>query len=473
MIAITVLSFSFLLLGRLESYLLHDMENALANQAIMARGSVEFALGLTGGGSLSRLDPTTRNALQALARQLAHQTACRILVTDQNGREVIYSASSTDAETEFGQLEEMREAIKDGYGADTRDDPLTHQYTMYVAYPIRAADRTVAGIIRVSRDTGSVRSLLGTIRGRIIISGLVAAAMAIIVSMAMAFTLAYPLRRIQEAATSFGRGELSARAGLKGTGEMADLSRAFDRMADRIERTVEELAELDRMKGQFVANVSHELKTPLAAIKGLSETLLDGAIDDLKVNRRFVLDILSESERLLLMVNNALNLAKLEAGVEESRVEEIDLKGVVAGVLERMEPVSGKRGVNLSLDAPEPLPAIAGDPTGIDQAIANLVDNAIKYSGTGDLVRVSLRESGQGVTVVVSDKGRGIAPGELDLVFERFFKAGEGEGTSVGAGLGLAIARHNVESCGGKITIQSELGAGTSVTIWLPANAID
>ena len=77
------------------------------------------------------------------------------------------------------------------------------------------------------------------------------------------------------------------------------------------------------------------------------------------------------------------------------------------------------------------------------------------------------------MTVVVSDKGRGIAPGELDLVFERYFKAGEGEGTSVGAGLGLAIARHNVESCGGKITIQSELGAGTSVTIWLPANAID
>ncbi|MHB8896162.1 MAG: sensor histidine kinase [Candidatus Geothermincolia bacterium] len=474
-IIVTVLAFGLLLLGRLESYLLYNMENSLANQVITARGSVEFALSRTGVTSLQELGAKERDSLQDLARALATFTACRIVVTDQGGKELVDSAASTGKDTNFGGFEEVGEAIRTGYGADTRDDAITHCYTMYVAYPIRS-DKKVIGVIRISKGVGSVESLLGTIRRRIGLSGFVAAVMALIVSSGAALMLARPLHKVRDAATRFGRGELSARSGLKGSGEMADLSRSFDRMADRIEKTVVELGEIDAMKSQFVANVSHELRTPLTAIKGLSETLVDGAIDDPRVNRKFAMDILSESERLLMMVNNALNLARLEAGVLESKPLPFDLANTVAGVVDRLMLLASRRGVDVRIEhlPPEPTRAYA-DPSEIDQAVANIIDNAIKYSETGDLVRATLRSesrNGQaGVALTIADEGRGIDPAELDLVFDRFFQAGMPGPSIVGTGLGLAIARHNIESSGGAIEIESEPGAGTAVTVWLPGAA--
>lgn len=473
-ILVTVLSFSFLLMGRLENYLLHDMENCLSNQVLMARGSIEFALAQARVSSLSSLDPSTRKALEHLAVGLGSQTASRILFTDQNGKRVIYSAYWTKKDASFAGVEEIREAIVNGYGADTRSDSITHKYTMYVAYPVRALDGKIIGVMRVSKGVGSVRSLLSTIQNRMILAGLVAAAVAAMVSVGMAFTLARPLRRIQEAAVRFGRGDLEARSSLKGSGEMADLSRTFDRMADRIEHTVEELAQLDVMKSQFVANVSHDLKTPLTAIKGLSETLLDGAVEDERVNRKFVLDILSESERLLLMVNNILDVARIEAGVAESERGEFDLEEAVTNVVDRMAYVAERRGVEIETVIDSQLPIVAEDSSGIEQAIANVVDNAIKYSEAGSLVRITVEQNTvdgrQGIQLTIADSGPGISPDDLENIFDRFFTTTAGDRSS-GTGLGLAIVKNKVESSGGTISIDSERGRGTCVSIWLPAEA--
>ncbi|HEY5532057.1 MAG TPA: HAMP domain-containing sensor histidine kinase [Candidatus Anoxymicrobiaceae bacterium] len=469
-ISVTVLSFSFLLLGRLESYLLHDMENSLANQAIMARGPIEFALAQAHVNSLSSLDEAARKSLEHLAVGLGSQTSCRILFTDRSGKRVIDSAYWTKPGSRFGGFEEMREALATGYGADTRHDSITGKFTMYVAYPIHSLDGRTIGIMRLSKGVGSVSSLLGTIQGRIALAGLVAAAVAAVVSVGMAFTLARPLRKIQDAATRFGRGDLSARSQLKGSSEMAELSRSFDRMADRIEKTVGELAELDDMKSQFVANVSHELRTPLTAIRGLAETLLDGALDDEDVNRRFVGDILSESERLLLMVNNVLNLARIEAGVEEVHPEQVDVLTLTATMVDRMVPLAERAGIELVLAASSSSADATVDVLQTQQALANVVDNAIKFSQKGSAVRVSVKSSERqelaGATIIVEDSGRGIEPVELERVFERFHRTGGGE---QGAGLGLAIAHHAVDSSGGHISLESEPGKGTTVTIWLPA----
>ena len=469
-VVIAVMTFSFLLLGRLETYLLHDQEDWLANQAKMARTSIEFGLQYSRVDSLSGLDETSFRTLTLLARSLAAQTNCRILMTDASGRQVIDSIRLTRGNADYGGAEEIREAVARGYGADTRDDPDFHRYTMYVAYPVYSKDKQVIGVIRISKDVNSVRGLLHTIEGRIALSGAIAGIAAILVSLVMAFTIAGPLDRIRDAAVRFGRGELSARSRISGSSEMAELSRAFDRMADRIESTVEELGELDEMKSNFVANVSHDLRTPLAAIKGLSETLLDGAINDSEVNRKFVLDIYSESERLLLMVNNMLNLARIEAGAVESHVESLDPFEVVNSILDMMSPVAWRIGVDLSVEEPEQHITVSADRMMLEQALANVVDNAIKFSSAEDVVRVSIEPgSGErpGTVISVVDTGCGIAPQEMDKLFERFHASTDKSG---GAGLGLAIARQAVESSGGTIDVRSELGTGTTVLIWLPAS---
>ncbi len=468
-IFITIAAFSMLLLGRLESYLLHDMENSMANQARMARGSMEFALKATNVTGVSSLDETQLAALLRLARILAVQSACRIVVTDADGVDIIDSAGSSLLGIKFKSVEFV-EAMETGYGAYTRIDPLSHQYTMYVAYPIRT-DAGVQGVIRISRPTSSVGNLLHTIAGRIAFSGLIAGIAAILVSVVIAFVLANPIRKIRVAATRFGRGDLGARSRLRGHGDIAELSRSFDRMADRIEHTVAELSELDEMKSDFVANVSHDLKTPLTAIRGLSETLLDGALDDGAVNREFVMDIASEAERLLVMVNNLLNLARLEAGAQEINTEPVDAGALVEEIALRLAPLAHKRAIAVSVLVEEAAPRGLIDRSMLDQAITNVLDNAIKYSPAAGEVRVTVggdTTSPDGVMLVeVSDQGPGIPAGEMDHVFERFYRGGT-EGPRTGSGIGLAIARRNMEAMGGDVRITSSSGGGTTVRITFP-----
>lgn len=468
-IFITIASFSVLLLGRLESYLLHDMENSMANQARMARGSIEFALQASNVTGLASLDETQLEALRRLARDLAVRTTCRIVVTDAGGVSVIDSAGPSLLGSRF-ESHEFTDALETGYGAYTRVDPLSHHYTMYVAYPIQTA-AGVQGVIRVSKPTSSVSSLLHTIEVRIAFSGLIAGVAAILVSVVLALVLASPVRKISVAATRFGRGDLRARSHLKGHSDLAELSHSFDTMADRIERTVTELSELDEMKSDFVANVSHELKTPLTAIRGLSETLLDGALDDTRVNRAFVIDIASEAERLLVMVNNLLNLARLEAGALDITAEPLDVGVLVEEIVERLAPVAGKRSTTLSVKVDPGAPRAEADRAMLDQAITNVLDNAIKYSPPGGEVRLSFGPDPARVgrlSVVVSDDGPGISDDDLEHVFERFYR-GRAAGSRPGSGIGLAIARHNLEAQGGDISIDISPGRGTTVTITFPA----
>ncbi|MFH1150419.1 MAG: ATP-binding protein [Actinomycetota bacterium] len=468
-ILITIAAFSVLLLGRLEYYLLHDMENSLANQARMARGSIEFALRSADVEGVTSLSETELAALRRLARILAVQTACRIVVTDADGVDIIDSAGDSLLGIRF-KSDEFVEAMESGYGAYTRVDPLSHQYTMYVAYPIRNSSG-VQGVIRVSKPTSSVRSLLHTIEGRIAFSGLIAGVAAILVSVVFAFVLARPIRKIRIATTRFGRGDLSARSNLKGQGDLAELSHSFDRMADRIERSMTELSKLDELKSDFVANVSHDLKTPLTAIRGLSETLLDGALDDGAVNREFVMDIASEAERLLVMVNNLLNLARLEAGALEVNTEPVDAGALVEEIALRLAPLAHKRAIAVSVRVDEAAPRALVDRSMLDQAITNVLDNAIKYSPAAGEVRVTvssdMTSTDGGMLVDVSDQGPGIPAEEMEHIFERFYRGGT-EGPRTGSGIGLAIARRNMEAMGGDVRIASSSEKGTTVRITFP-----
>lgn len=225
--------------------------------------------------------------------------------------------------------------------------------------------------------------------------------------------------------------------------------------------------QLERVRQEFVANVSHELKTPLTLIRGSAETLLDGGLDDARNRRDFVEKIDRHAVRLQAIVDDLLQLARLEqSGVRVER-REINLSIVARVVAAAQEQAAGRKGLGLILDLPPDGALALGDPELLERALSNLLDNAVKYTLVGE---VRMR-AGQGDGLAwceVSDTGPGIPPESLGRVFERFFRVDQGRSRDLGGtGLGLSIVRHSVELMGGTVTVRSELGVGTTFRIEL------
>jgi len=255
--------------------------------------------------------------------------------------------------------------------------------------------------------------------------------------------------------------------------ELGDLSRELEgKVAQRtgqLEEANRRLQELDRLKSDFVSTVSHELRTPLTAIRSLSESLLEG--DDIARERQvqFLAIITQESQRLSRMINQLLDLSRIEAGKMEWRLEGLDLREVVAQAVMTNEALFRGRGIALSLSArPVPVPVLA-DRDKIIQVLTNLLSNAAKFTPAGGQVAVRTLVEDAQATVEVEDSGVGIAPDQIETIFERFHQVGDTlTAKPEGAGLGLPISREIVEHHGGALTVRSTVGRGSSFRLTLP-----
>jgi two-component system phosphate regulon sensor histidine kinase PhoR len=234
---------------------------------------------------------------------------------------------------------------------------------------------------------------------------------------------------------------------------------------------ITDLRRLERMRQDFVANVSHELKTPLASIKAYAETLLDWALGDENVNARFVRRIEEQADRLNQLILDLLSLARLESGQEVFEHKPLALAPVLSACIESSRRRAEARNLNLSLDL-GPLDdetLIMADEEAIRQILDNLIDNAIKYTPDGGAVRVTCRLAGENLSVEVADTGIGIPRDDLPRVFERFYRVDKARSRELGGtGLGLSIVKHLVQALGGQITVDSRVGAGTQFTVQLP-----
>ncbi len=222
------------------------------------------------------------------------------------------------------------------------------------------------------------------------------------------------------------------------------------------------------MRRDFVANVSHELRTPLAAIKAVVETLQGGAIDERATALDFLRRADDEVDRLVQMVEELLDLSRLEAGELTLSAEGIDLAALAAMAVDRLRPQADLCDVAMTLHAPDPVPPVQGDRATLERAIVNLVHNAVKFTPDGGRIDVSVEPVRGGVLVSVSDTGVGIDEADLPRVFERFYKADRARRAG-GTGLGLALVKHTVEAHGGHVEAHSEAGHGATFTVWLPA----
>ena len=232
---------------------------------------------------------------------------------------------------------------------------------------------------------------------------------------------------------------------------------------------VTRLERLERVRKDFVANVSHELRTPLAAISGYAETLLNGALEDLENNRRFVEIILAQTTRLTNIASDLLALSELESNGAADQLQPVSVRSALESAVRTVESTARVRGVRIiCANLPEVL--VTGRQLRLEQVFVNLLDNAVKFNRPNGEVQVEMRRKESVVNVKIADTGIGIPSEDLPRIFERFYRVDKARSRAMGGtGLGLSIVKHAVEQMGGTIRVDSRLGEGTEFSIDIPA----
>jgi two-component system, OmpR family, sensor kinase len=293
-------------------------------------------------------------------------------------------------------------------------------------------------------------------------AGLIALLLSLVLAYVISRWVADPLQQVVQAAQTYPSGEkkpLSPR----GPHEVQDLTRAFNSMVVRVESS-------QKSQRQFVADVSHELKTPLTSIQGFAQAILDGTADTPERRKQAAGIIHNEAGRMHRMVLNLLDLARLESGTADLKMSAVDVQALLQNIVDKFTPQAQKAGILLRLEVPDNLPVLTGDGDRLAQVFTNLIDNALKFTPAGGEVALSVRPAASEMEIVISDTGVGIPAEALPRLFDRFYQvdAARAGGEGHGAGLGLAIAKEIVDAHGGRISVRSELGRGTSSVIHLP-----
>ncbi len=281
---------------------------------------------------------------------------------------------------------------------------------------------------------------------------------AVVLALVISRSIARPLQTVAQAAAAVAEGHYDQRVPISGPSEVRAVAEAFNQMSAKVQ--AEQKSQQD-----FLANVSHDLKTPLTSIQGYSQAIIDGAATDPKGAAKIIYE---EAARLNRMVIELTDLARLQAGRLSMHMTPIDMGKLATAIGQRLAIVAHEKGVRLRLEAAS-MPEIAGDGDRLVQVLTNLVSNAINYTPAGGEVVIRTCATDGGVEVSVQDTGVGIPPAELPRIFERFYQVDKARGPRRGTGLGLSIVQEIVQAHGGRITASSPgINRGSSFTVWLP-----
>jgi two-component system, OmpR family, phosphate regulon sensor histidine kinase PhoR len=233
-----------------------------------------------------------------------------------------------------------------------------------------------------------------------------------------------------------------------------------------------EVRRLEAMRRDFVANVSHELKTPLTSISGYAETLLFDAPDP-ETTRKFLTTILANARRMQRLVDNLLDLARLEAGRWRPEREPLEIADLARDAWESMRDGTRVPAVEFQVEVGPRAETVVADPDALQQVLTNLLENALRYTPPGGRITCRSVVEGSGIAISVQDTGSGITPEHLPRIFERFYRSDPSRSREEGGtGLGLAIVKHLVEAHGGRVSAESERGVGTTITCWIPSQPV-
>ncbi len=472
-IALILVLVTVLVLNRLDDYFSRqqttDLEQRLQTVAISVESIARTAAGgrpVVGVDNV--VDPAVIDALsdrdtqRVIADRLGQaDVTIRFGRLESEGEQLVPVPAADDpvqipleAPAAAGQTQERSAVVSNWYSAGSLFQPYAVRITLANPYTFRA-------------------TALANVTGLLAAIALFALALSVIVSTAMARWFTTPLRRLTEASRGLAEGDLSRRVPPShvraGSSELAELAVQFNAMADRLEESVE-IIRRDRDRSRdFLADVSHELRTPLAALRTFNELLREGAAEDPVARVEFLESSGQQIVRLDWLAQNLLELSKLDSGLVLLDLRPDDLRAAVESAVEQNSAAAERRGVNLSLHLPSAPIRIRHDPQRIGQVVANLVANAVKFTGRGGSVAVDVAGTPDGARIDVTDTGVGIDATELPHVFERFYRGSRAnEARGSGSGLGLAIVHSIVDMHGGSVTVESRVGSGSQFTVTLP-----
>lgn len=273
-----------------------------------------------------------------------------------------------------------------------------------------------------------------------------------------------------EVVKSFEQGETDERVAVTSNDEIGQLGASFNEMADTVVESIEDLRRTDRLRRDLIANVSHDLRSPLATIQGYLETIMikDETLSD-EERQEYMEIVLKNTRSLNSLVGELFELSKLDAQQVEPKFESISIADLVQDLAMQFRPVAEKAGVTFEVEMPDPVGLVKADIALVERAISNLIDNAIRYTPEGGKVKIVTSDDGAAVTVEVVDTGIGIPDEDLPHIFERFYRVEKSRSKDPGrGGLGLAITKKILDLHGSTLDVSSIMNHGTTFSFSLP-----
>jgi signal transduction histidine kinase len=337
-----------------------------------------------------------------------------------------------------------------------------------VAVPVKRGGEIGEAVV-LSAPLAPIQSRLVNLQKVTLYTGLGGILLATLLSLLFSRSISRPLLEMNKIAQALAHGDYSQRVRVKSEDEVGALAYSLNYLGKELQEKVAALEHLNQTRRDFVANVSHELRTPLTIMQGFTEALLDGMAKSEVDRQRYLENILAEILRLRRLVTELLDLRRMELGQMEMARKETSLAALAGHVVEKFQPVTAQKGVEIKRLFPKQLPAVFADPDRLEQVLVNLLDNAVRAAPKGGWVKLSVQESESMLQVSISDNGPGIPPEEQSLIWERFHKTDRSRSrTGSGTGLGLAIVRQIVEAHGGNVEVVSEPGKGSMFTFTIP-----
>ncbi|MGE5283099.1 MAG: ATP-binding protein [Chloroflexota bacterium] len=399
------------------------------------------------------LEPGSRRALRHLVAVSADSVRGRVIVVNRRGR-LLADSAGTLAGRSYADRPEIQAALAGEGEQITRDSRTLGAQILATSAPVISHER-VAGAVRVTQSVAAVHSAVRTaildlaaLAGVVLLFGLAAGAV-------VAQRIARPIRRLDAAARRVATGDLDAAVAVEGSKEQRSLARAFNEMTQRVKRLL-------RGQQDFVADASHQLRTPLTGLRLRLEALADGGEPD----GADLVAAIGELDRLSLIVEELLILSR--AGEHELPPERVDLGDAAARAAARWAPTAEERSIELAVAAGGNGRSAWCAPPDLDRSLDAVVENALRYSPAGSAVTIAPTAGG----IDVLDRGPGLAPGEEEAVFERFRRGAAGRRGPGGTGLGLPIARELIRQWGGEVTLAPREGGGTRASIRIPAGGV-
>jgi signal transduction histidine kinase len=440
---------SLMIARQMQHDSLIEIENSLKSQAIIIRQNI-----------LPELSSGHIDNLQQHIINMAHDIDTRITIIAIDGMVLADSQQDPKAMDNHKQRPELQQANETGLGVITRFSQTLSKSMRYMAMPIDETNYD-HGFIRVALPLSHIDQRLDHLRNVVIVAASLTAIIALLLGFWIARSFADPLRRMTDMAKLYSTGNYKQRLIIDRQDEIGELATSLNTLAQTAEQR-------EAIRRDFVANASHELKTPVTAIQGIAETLLDDESMDAETQQRFIQKVSDQSIRLSQLVSDLLALSRLEAD-ESKSFDNINLKEIIIDSCNALQVIAKEKNISLGTEIPETNIVIFADEKSLSQSIVNLVDNAIKYTPEEGKITVRLHVINDDAVIEVEDNGIGIADKEQQRIFERFYRVDTARSRTLGGtGLGLSIVKHIAFKHQGHISLESTLGQGSLFRITLP-----